>query len=206
MTRPKTSNSSKSDKLVLLLKTWIKRADEVAEISKWWDEHDEEVNDFISDTAEEKTLSYVLARYYADALETLRAQSLESLDSIVKLQESRHTREHAARVEAEEAAMRLIKGWRQKKNALADGRVKGVEARKKVATQNRTNLENAIAALFDKPEKPGWAWTNPQIVKFLEEKFTGVYTPGTVAQTVKREAAKFRKDRKQQLASQFLSR
>lgn len=83
----------------------------------------------------------------------------------------------------------------EKRNEILDGgRQKGVEQRQKTAKENKTNLLKAISDLFDTPEKPGWNWTNNKISAFLKDKFQQ-YTEGTILQTVKREAARWRKTR-----------
>ncbi len=104
----------------------------------------------------------------------------------------------------EEVSAAIEKVRQQKKN-LAAGRMEGVRARQKKASKNQCDLNSAIAALFDTPEKPGWSWTNPEIVRFLKtRKFN--YADGSILAAVKREAARYRKARKEQLASEFLNR
>lgn len=88
---------------------------------------------------------------------------------------------------------------------LAEGRKGAVKIRQEKATKKQELLINSIAALFDKPEKPGWGWSNPEIVQFLMKSNYG-YADSVILQTVKREAAKYRKVRKEQQASQLLNR
>lgn len=92
----------------------------------------------------------------------------------------------------------------QKKN-LAKGRPLGVVKRQKDAKRKQTDLINAIKALFDKPEKPGWVWTNPEIVTFLKKGNYG-YADSTLLAKVKIETAKYRKARKAEQASKYLKR
>lgn len=103
-----------------------------------------------------------------------------------------------------EAAPKNWKAAAQQAKALAKGRINAVKKRQEEATKEQDRLINEIAHLFDKPEKPGWGWTNPEIVQFLKRDFD--YKASTIMQTVKREAAKFRKARKEQQASQYQSR
>lgn len=88
---------------------------------------------------------------------------------------------------------------------LTLGRPKGVKARQKIAKEKQTNLIEAIKGLFDKPDKPGWGWKNQDIVKFLSNGSYG-YADSTLMVTVKKEAAKYRKERKTEQASKFLNR
>ena len=87
---------------------------------------------------------------------------------------------------------------------LAKGRSQGVEARKKIAKENKDKLLTAISGLFDAPEKPGWNWTNNEITAFLKYKVP--YAESTILQTVKREAARYRKDKKEEQASKYPNR
>ncbi len=91
-----------------------------------------------------------------------------------------------------------------KKN-LEKGRPIGVKARQEKSAKKQTALIDAIKALFDKPEKPGWGWTNPQIVTFLKRSNYG-YADSTLMGTVKSEAAKYRKARKAEQDSKYLNR
>jgi len=90
-------------------------------------------------------------------------------------------------------------------SALARGRAKAVDKRKAMAAERKDRLTRAIADLFDKPEKPGWIWSNPEIVTFLKTKggFGRFYA---VEAAVKKEAAKHRKDKKEELARKYLNR
>jgi hypothetical protein len=50
------------------------------------------------------------------------------------------------------------------KMRMAHGRLKGVISRQTIANENRTALKDAVVALFDKPDKPGWGMTNSDLV------------------------------------------
>ena len=92
----------------------------------------------------------------------------------------------------------------KQEQTLASGRLAGGKTRQETAKEKQATLTKAIADLFDKPEKPGWGWTNPEIGKFL--KGTVGYADGTIMQAVKLDAAKFRKARKEQQASKLPNR
>lgn len=98
-----------------------------------------------------------------------------------------------------------IKKVREQQENLAAGRKKGVLARQEKASKNQSDLNSAIAALFDTPEKPGWIWSNPQIVRYLK-KHNFEYADSTILAAVKREKAMYRKARKEQQDSEFLNR
>lgn len=90
---------------------------------------------------------------------------------------------------------------------LAEGRPKGVLARQKKAKKRQTNLINAIESLFDTSEKPGWVWTNPEIVDFLKRTNNNYdYADSSILTVVKREVAKYRKARKEEQASKYPNR
>ncbi len=97
-----------------------------------------------------------------------------------------------------------IASLRQAMN-LDKGRAKGVLARQKKAEKKKSDLINAIKALFDKPEKPGWGWTNDEIVVFLMRSDYS-YAASSVLSVVKREAAKYSKTRKEEQASKYPNR
>ena len=101
-------------------------------------------------------------------------------------------------------AAAMIQATERRNKILAEGRLEGVKKRQETAEEQQTRLVKAIADLFDKPDKPGWTWTNDRIAAFLVPTFN--YTSGTILQTVKREAAKHRKARKDRQASQFPKR
>lgn len=88
---------------------------------------------------------------------------------------------------------------------LAKGRSQGVEARKKIAKENKDKLLTAISGLFDTPEKPGWNWTNDAITEFLKNRVPQ-YAESTILQTVKSEAARYRKAKKEEQASKYPNR
>lgn len=94
--------------------------------------------------------------------------------------------------------------YQQQEEALAAGRLKGVEKRQEIAKEKNDVLMKAIASLFDKPEKPGWGWSNPEIFQFLKKANYG-YKDNTLLQKVKLEAARYRKARKEQQASKYLT-
>jgi len=98
-----------------------------------------------------------------------------------------------------------IKAFKERGRILAKGRAKGVIARQEAAKDKQAKLIKAIADMFDKDEKPGWNWTNPEIAKFLKDKNLG-YEYKSILQTVKREAARYRKARKERQASKYPSR
>lgn len=102
-------------------------------------------------------------------------------------------------------ADKLIEARNLQHKNLAKGRPLAVKARQEKSAKKQTDLIEAIKALFDKPEKPGWGWTNPEIVTFLKKGNYG-YADTTLMGTVKIEAAKYRKARKEQQASKFLKR
>jgi hypothetical protein len=88
---------------------------------------------------------------------------------------------------------------------LDKGRPIAVKARKEKSAKKQADLIEAIKALFDKPDKPGWGWTNPLIVDFLKKGNYG-YADSTLMVEVKREAAKYRKARKEEQANKYLNR
>lgn len=90
-----------------------------------------------------------------------------------------------------------VQATERRDEILAEGRKKGVKERQKNAEDNKANLLKAISALFDNPEKPGWNWTNNEITEFLAKSSTA-YKKNTIRQTVKREAARYRKARKEE--------
>lgn len=92
-----------------------------------------------------------------------------------------------------------IEAFHQRQEALARGRIEGVKRRQEKAASKDERLMRAIAHLFDSDSKPGWHWTNKQIVDFLAQKGFS----GSLGGHVKREAAKYRKAKQQQLASKF---
>jgi len=98
-----------------------------------------------------------------------------------------------------------IKAFKVRDANLAKGREGAVKKRQKMATEKQVLLINSIAALFDKPDKPGWGWSNPEIVQFLMKSDYG-YAESVILQTVKLEAAKYRKARKEEQASKFMNR
>ena len=55
----------------------------------------------------------------------------------------------------------------QQEQILKSGRSRGTLARQAAAKGKREALVRAIAELFDKPDKPGWRWTNEQITDYL---------------------------------------
>lgn len=87
---------------------------------------------------------------------------------------------------------------------LAVGRAKAVEKRKETAAEKQERLSRAIADLFDAPGKPGWGWSNSEIVSFLKRGFD--YADSTILAKVKTEAAKYRKGRKEEQARIYLNR
>lgn len=98
-----------------------------------------------------------------------------------------------------------IKAFKDRNVNLAKGRKDGVKKRQETAAEKQDRLNKAIEALFDTPEKPGWGWTNPEIVEFLMKSKYG-YAESGILQAVKIEAAKHRKAKKEQLASKYLNR
>lgn len=98
-----------------------------------------------------------------------------------------------------------IEAYKAREVNLAIGRKDGVKKRQKTADEKQALLIKAIAALFDNDNKPGWVWSNPDIVNFLKKGNYG-YADSVILQTVKQEAAKYRKSRKEQLASKFPDR
>ncbi|MGH8580889.1 MAG: hypothetical protein ACREVK_12495 [Gammaproteobacteria bacterium] len=82
---------------------------------------------------------------------------------------------------------------RKQEQNLSVGRPMGVAKRKK---KNRANLNEAIADLFDKPDKPGWRFKNEEIVDFLLPRFSEVYKRSSILNAVKRVAAECRRAEK----------
>jgi hypothetical protein len=203
MTSAKNFSSSQTDKLVSLLRSWTNNEEEFAEKLKWWKQHDEEIQDFVDSSNDEKTIEYVFARCHSDALIALHEENKSLLSDILR---SKDTELSSERSKKSLIARAFVEEDRKKSEALAKGRDIGVKARKEKAKKNRTDLENAVVGLFDKPDKPGWGWTNSEIVKFLAPRFAGIYTSSTIAQTVKRIAVEHRKARKLRQAKQFLNR
>ena len=89
----------------------------------------------------------------------------------------------------------------KQKAELDIGRKKGVEKRRATATERQRVLAEAIRQLFDKPEKPGWGWSNDEIVSFLKPKIN--YKESTILAKVKKDAAMYRKARKERQAREF---
>lgn len=87
---------------------------------------------------------------------------------------------------------------------LANGRRHGVIARQAKAEEKKMNILAAIKSLFDTPSKPGWGWTNAVIVQFLVRSLD--YPSGTIEPHVKTQAAKYRKERKEEQARMYLNR
>ncbi len=93
------------------------------------------------------------------------------------------------------------------KTNLAKGRKDGVLKRQEKAKKKQAVLNSAIKDLFDKPENPGWGWTNDEIVVFLKQRNLGYgYADSSILTVVKREAAKYYKARKEEQACQFQKR
>jgi hypothetical protein len=86
---------------------------------------------------------------------------------------------------------RLLDADHQQKEVLAQGRLAGVAARQTNAQHKKEALLKAIADLFDKPDKPGWRWTNKQITDYLKPRFP--YARSTTMRLVNLEVAKLRK-------------
>lgn len=148
------------------------------------------VNEGASTT--ELTQKYKL-RYYEDLLNDCLSLIENKLWPQAKLSET-----NQAKLNEAEAVIAT-------RNAnLAKGRPEGVKARQAKAEKKKKNILAAIAGLFDKPEKPGWGWTNSEIVGFLVSSLG--YSEGTISPTVKREAAKYRKARKEEQARKYLNR
>jgi hypothetical protein len=131
-----------------------------------------------------------------EILDTANALSLELRNHVPR------TTSPVVILRAAERAVR--RASKQQDEALAKGRKEAVKKKQEIAAEKQVRLIKAIADLFDKPEKPGWGWSNPDIVEFLKPKFG--YAASSIMQVVKREAAKFRKARKEQQASKFQNR
>lgn len=82
---------------------------------------------------------------------------------------------------------------KQKRN-LAKGPEAAAAKRKADAKKKKAALLKAIEGMFDKPEKPGWNMTSPEIVNFLLKSGNPYgYAESVILVTVKKEAAKYRK-------------
>ncbi len=101
----------------------------------------------------------------------------------------------AAATKVQIAMQDKVKAFKIRDRNLAKGRLDGVKTRKKTAKDKQSRLTKAIGDLFDKPDKPGWGWTNPEIVKFLKKGNYG-YADSSIFTVVKREAAKHRRPEK----------
>ena len=88
----------------------------------------------------------------------------------------------------------LIEFAKKSHKNLKDGRTKGTEFRKEKSTKNKAKLEKSIEDLFSDPTKPGWQWTNVEIVIYIS-KFNKDYKQSTILNVVTKVAAKCRKNR-----------
>lgn len=84
-----------------------------------------------------------------------------------------------------------ILAFSKRQQALALGRQLGVLKRQNKGKERRDKLTEAIAHLFDKPDKPGWRQTNEQITDFLVPRFPA-YKRSTISRHVNSVAAKYR--------------
>ncbi|MBI5922030.1 MAG: hypothetical protein HY847_10355 [Betaproteobacteria bacterium] len=96
-----------------------------------------------------------------------------------------------------------IEAARKLKENLAKGPRKAAENRTSEANDRNKLLERAINELFDKPDKPGWVWTNTEITSYLCCQSTIKSGKSAIAARVKTKAAEFRKRRKELLANQY---
>ncbi len=138
-----------------------------------------------------KVLAMLIVRFGKDSNES----DVRAAHSILRAHQSR---------EAGISEGMYVASLPQKMN-LAKGRLVGVLARQKKAEKKQTDLINAIKSLFDKPDKPGWGWTNDEIAYFLMKGNYG-YAENSILTVVKREAAKCRKARKEEQASKYPNR
>lgn len=94
-----------------------------------------------------------------------------------------------------------IKEWKIRSN-LKKGPIEAAKKRTEEAALRRATLDKAINALFDKPEKPGWGMTNPQITDYLMERGGYGYTIKTVRGKVNKLAAEHREKRRKTALAQ----
>ena len=94
-----------------------------------------------------------------------------------------------------------IKEWKIRSN-LKKGPVAAARKRIEKAAPKQATLDKAINDLFDKPEKPGWGMTNPQITDYLMKRGGYGYTIKTVRVKVNKLAAEHREKRRKTALAQ----
>jgi len=94
-----------------------------------------------------------------------------------------------------------IKEWKIRAN-LRKGPPAASEKRSREAKKKRSTLDDAINALFDKPDKPGWNMTNEEITDFLCNKANWGYERSGVLGRVKTLATMHRKKGREKALAQ----
>lgn len=187
------------------LKSLFPDKESEAEFKKWWSENATRRQAFEKSSDGTKMFLWALTEFW---YQRVNARWGETIDLVRQQRELIKEGIPAARRQGQSSAIlanldKLEAHMKQQDN-LAAGRIAGVKSRQKSGAEKQGQLIRAIGELFDKPEKPGWRWTNDEIVAFLRGSFH--YAEATILKTVKREAAKCRKAGKLELASKFPSR
>lgn len=111
--------------------------------------------------------------------------------------------EHA--IEKKHMTIEAIKEWKIRSN-LKKGPIEAAKKRTEKAAPKRATLDKAINDLFDKPEKPGWGMTNPQITAYLMKQGGYGYEKTTVHERVKTLARDHRAERRKTAQAQCATR